>query len=184
MRDEMRVGDLVLFHHSNGTPPGVVGVARVARDAYVDHTAFDRKHEHHDPRSTPAAPVWVMVDLAFVERFAEIVSLERLKSERGLETMLLLRRGQRLSVMPVEGAHFERICALGRTTGASAARRDGEARSGSARRKTGKTGKTGGVGKAVAGAQPAGAGTSGKAGRTVGAGKRSAGGTTTRPSRR
>lgn len=114
IRDEMRLGDLVLFHHSNGDPSGIAGVARVVRESYTDHTAFDPKHEHHDPRSDRAAPAWVMVDLRFVERFPEVVSLERLKAERGLESMLLLRRGQRLSVMPVEGPHFERICALGR----------------------------------------------------------------------
>ncbi len=119
LRDEMSVGDLVLFHHSNGDPSGVAGIAKVVRGAYVDHTAFDRGHQHYDPKSSREDPAWVMVDLAFVERFPEIVALARLKAEPALAGMLLLRPGQRLSVMPVEGAHFERVCALGRSPAAA-----------------------------------------------------------------
>ena len=69
MRDEMKRGDLVLFYHSNAKPPGVAGVAKVAREAYPDHSALDPRSPYHDPKSTPESPIWMMVDLEFVEKF-------------------------------------------------------------------------------------------------------------------
>lgn len=114
MRDDMKVGDLVLFHHSGADPAGVVGVAKVVRTAHPDHTAWTPGHPHRDPKSTPDAPIWMMVDLAFVERFPAVVPLATLKADPSLKGMPLLQRGQRLSVMPVEAQHFKRVVALGR----------------------------------------------------------------------
>jgi predicted RNA-binding protein with PUA-like domain len=114
MRDEMRIGDLVLFYHSNATPPGVAGVARVSRAAYPDHTAWDRKDPHYDPKSTEAKPIWMMVDVSFEEAFPEVVALDTLKAAPELDGMLVTRRGQRLSVQPVAAEHFRFVRKLGR----------------------------------------------------------------------
>ncbi len=113
MRDEMAVGDLVLFYHSNASPPGVAGIAKVASAAYPDPTAFDPDSGYYDPKSDPDDPRWWLVDVGFVERFAEIVSLDALKhaAKPGteLDGMLVVRRGQRLSVQPVEKPHFAAV---------------------------------------------------------------------------
>lgn len=114
MRDDMKKGDLVLFYHSNATPPGVAGVAKVVRESYPDHSAWDAKSEYFDPKSTPETPVWMMVDVEFVERFAAVVALDELKAAPELEGMLVTQRGQRLSVQPVEAAHFRWVRAAGR----------------------------------------------------------------------
>src|SRR4029079_13769827 len=90
MRDEMRVGDGVLFYASNADPSGVTGVAEVAREAYPDPFAFAQGHVYFDPKSDPASPTWFAVDIRFVERFPEIVPLETLKATRGLEKMMVV----------------------------------------------------------------------------------------------
>lgn len=113
MRDAMEVGDRVLYYHSNAQPPGVVGLARVCRAAYPDHTAWDPRSEHFDPKSTAENPRWFMVDLEFVEKFPALVSLAELKANPKLAGMLVIRRGQRLSIQPVEPAHFEEVCRMG-----------------------------------------------------------------------
>ena len=112
MRDEMKVGDLVLFYHSNAKPTGVVGVARVCREGYPDDTAWDKKDKHYDPKSTREKPVWMMVDIEFERKFPRIVPLEELKASKQLEGMLVTRRGQRLSVQPVDKKHFDIVCKL------------------------------------------------------------------------
>ncbi len=109
MRDAMHVDDLVLFYHSNATPPGVAGVARVVREAYPDPTQHDAKSHYYDPKSTRDAPRWVMVDVGFVEQFGRVVSLDELKGDPALEGMAVTRKGQRLSVQPVEPAHFAHV---------------------------------------------------------------------------
>jgi predicted RNA-binding protein with PUA-like domain len=110
MRDEMKEDDLVLYYHSNASPPGVAGVARVSREAHTDPTQFDPKSKYHDPKSTPESPRWMMVEVAFVEKFPELVSLDALKAAEGvLDGMLVIKRGQRLSVQPVEKKHFARV---------------------------------------------------------------------------
>ena len=108
----MKVGDLVLFYHSSVEPPGVAGIARVVREAYPDHTQFDKKHDHYDPKSTPDRPRWTMVDVEHVEKFRELVTLAALKADPSFEGMLVVRRGMRLSVQPVERVHFARILKL------------------------------------------------------------------------
>ncbi|MEZ5421132.1 MAG: EVE domain-containing protein [Vicinamibacterales bacterium] len=92
MRDDMQVGDPVLFYASNADPSGVTGLARIARAGYPDHTAWTTGHTYYDPAARPSSPVWFMVDVAFVERFPAVVPLETLKSTRGLETMMVTRR--------------------------------------------------------------------------------------------
>lgn len=114
MRDEMAVGDGVLFYHSGAVPPGVAGLARVLRVGLADPTAFDPKSPYYDPRSDPAAPRWIMVEVGFVEKFPRFVSLPELRARPELAGLAVLARGQRISVQPVETEHYRRICALGR----------------------------------------------------------------------
>lgn len=114
MRDGMRVGDEVLFYHSNVAPPGVAGLARVHRTGVVDQTQFDEQSKYYDPTSKPDDPRWIMVDVSFVERFADVVSLDELRETPGLGEMLVLRKGQRLSVLPVTADEYKIVVKLGR----------------------------------------------------------------------
>ncbi len=114
MRDAMKPGDEVLFYHSNAEPSGVAGLAKVHGAPLPDPTQFDPKSDYHDPTSPKAEPRWVMVQVAFVEKFARVVPLEVLKADPKLVGMPLLQKGQRLSVQPVDAAHFKRVVALGR----------------------------------------------------------------------
>ncbi|PKN42551.1 MAG: EVE domain-containing protein [Deltaproteobacteria bacterium HGW-Deltaproteobacteria-18] len=113
MRDQMSLGDLILFYHSVKNP-GVVGIARVVRESYPDHTAFNPEDQHFDPRSTPENPLWFMVDVQFVEKFLHPVPLGSLRGVKGLEGMELLKKGSRLSVMPVTEEEFGIVARLGR----------------------------------------------------------------------
>jgi predicted RNA-binding protein with PUA-like domain len=108
----MGPGDLVLFYHSNADPPGVAGLARIAKSAYADATQFDPKSKYYDATSKKDDPRWLLVDVAFIERFDEVVPLERLKSDKRLEGMLVNQKGQRLSVQPVDKKHFKRVLSL------------------------------------------------------------------------
>ena len=112
MRNDMKVGDGVLFYHSNTKPVGVVGVAEVARESYPDHTAFDPEDEHFDPKSDPGNPRWFMVDVRFVRELPRCVTLNELKATPGLEEMKVVQRGQRLSVQPVMPEEWELVLAL------------------------------------------------------------------------
>lgn len=116
MRDGMKKGDLVLFYHSSADPTAVMGVARVVREAYPDPTAFDPKDSHFDSKSKRDAPTWMMVDLQAVERFASPVPLGELRGVKGLEKMVLLQKGSRLSVQPVTAREFEIVRKLGAPT--------------------------------------------------------------------
>jgi predicted RNA-binding protein with PUA-like domain len=113
LRDDVRVGDLVLFYHSNGKPPGVAGIAEVVRPGYPDFTAFDKKHDHFDPKSKPDSPTWYMVDLKAVEKFSHFVGLPELREKPELAEMALFRRN-RLSVTPVDNVEFAIIRKMGR----------------------------------------------------------------------
>lgn len=104
----MEVGDLVLFYHSQQTPPAVAGLARVLKKAYPDHFAWEPGHKYFDEKSSPDNPRWSMVDIEFVKKFAREVSLPEIKETRGLEDMVLVKRG-RLSVQPVKKAEFDRV---------------------------------------------------------------------------
>jgi predicted RNA-binding protein with PUA-like domain len=114
MRDEMKVGDKVLFYHSNAKPPGVAGVAEVVKEAYPDHTAFDKKSNYYDAKSKKDDPRWFMVDVGFVEKFADVVPLNLLKETAGLEEMMVIRRGMRLSIQPVTKKEFDIVVKIGR----------------------------------------------------------------------
>jgi len=117
MRDDMKVGDGVLFYASNAEPSGVTGVAEVAREGYPDPYAFREGHKYHDPKSDPASPTWYMVDLRFVEKFPAIVPLATLKETPGLEKMVVTQKGSRLSVQPVTKEEFAIVRRLGRKQG-------------------------------------------------------------------
>jgi len=112
MRDDMRVGDGVLFYHSNVKPPAVVGIAEVVREAYPDHTARDPLNKHHDPKATSENPIWQMVDIKLVKKFDRPLSIDELRSVPALKEMELLRKGSRLSVQPVRKAQWNRILKL------------------------------------------------------------------------
>jgi predicted RNA-binding protein with PUA-like domain len=112
MRDEMKRGDLVFFYHSSADPTAIVGTAEVARDGYPDHTAFDPKDSHYDPKSKKDEPTWYMVDLRAREKFPEPLTLADLRGVKGLEKMVLLQKGSRLSVQPVTADEWGIICRL------------------------------------------------------------------------
>jgi len=111
---QMRVGDSLIVYHSNAEPPGVVGIATVHAAATPDPTQFDKKSEYFDPKSTEASPRWFCPIVAFVEKLPTMVSLEELRQNTLLEGMELLRRGSRLSVIPVSEKHFRLIVAMSR----------------------------------------------------------------------
>ena len=112
MRD-MKLGDQILFYHSNANEIGVVGVMEVVSSPYPDATQFDKKSEYFDPKATQENPRWQLVDVGFKEKFPRIVSLEEMKKDPKLEGLILLQKGTRLSVIPVDAAHFKHILKLG-----------------------------------------------------------------------
>ncbi len=112
MRDQMNIGDLVLFYHSNCKPPHVAGVATVCKEGYVDHTAQDPDSKYFDVKATSDNPRWIMVDIKPIIELDQ-VSLPDMRANPGLEGMPLLMRGQRLSVQPVSEEHFRIICKMG-----------------------------------------------------------------------
>jgi predicted RNA-binding protein with PUA-like domain len=111
----MRVGDAVLFHHSSVQPPGVAGIARVARTGVVDETQFDPRSDYYDPRATRQQPIWDCVEVEWVEKLPHFVSMERMRADPRCADMMVLRRGMRLSVQPVTAAQYAAVVALGRT---------------------------------------------------------------------
>jgi predicted RNA-binding protein with PUA-like domain len=108
----MKKGDLVLFYHSNANPPGVMGVAKVDKEAYPDATAWDKRSKYYDEKSTREKPRWFMVDVRFVETFKRLVSLDEMKEAKGLEDMVVIKRG-RLSVQPVKQREFDIVRRMG-----------------------------------------------------------------------
>lgn len=109
MRDEMKRGDRVLFYHSSADPMAVVGTARVVREAYPDHTALDPDSKYFDPKSMSENPRWVMVDIQFESQFAVPLTLAELRKLPQLHDMMLLKKGQRLSIQPVTEEEFGTI---------------------------------------------------------------------------
>jgi predicted RNA-binding protein with PUA-like domain len=114
LRDDVQVGDDVLFYASNADPSGVTGLARVVRAGYPDPFAMKKGHAYYDSKSTIDNPIWFSVDIAFVERFLAPVPLQLLKRTKGLEKMLVNQKGNRLSVQPCTSREFEIVCRLGR----------------------------------------------------------------------
>ena len=115
LRDQMQVGDGVLFYASNAGPSGVTGLATIVRAGYPDHCAWTKGHKYFSNDSSETAPVWYMVDVGFVERFLATVSLEVLKATKGLESMMVTQKGSRLSVQPATKAEYDIVTRLGRT---------------------------------------------------------------------
>ncbi len=113
LRDEVKYGDLVLFYHSNASPPGVAGICRVCREPFPDHTAQDAHSKYYDPRATAKKPIWYMVEVEFVEKFPTYVSRTMLKSEPELNDMAILQKGSRLSITPLTEQEFEIIRRIG-----------------------------------------------------------------------
>ena len=109
MRDKMRVGDGVLYYHSNAKPPGIAGLAEVASEAYPDPTQFDPKDSHYDPKSDPDDPRWFLVDVKGVERIPDLISRDELREHPVLSKMGVLQKGSRLSVQPVTAAEWKAV---------------------------------------------------------------------------
>jgi predicted RNA-binding protein with PUA-like domain len=114
LRDQMKKGDEVFLYYSSTDVPGIVGVMEITKEGYPDPTAFDRKHDHYDADSDPQNPRWFMVDVKLKERFSRIITLTELRAHASKELagMVLLRPGNRLSVTPVEAAHWNFIRSL------------------------------------------------------------------------
>lgn len=112
MRDQMGVGDQVFFYHSNCKEPGIAGIMTITRGAYADPTAFDPETKYFDPKSDPANPRWLMVDVRLVRKLKRVITLTELRGHPELEDMVLLRRGNRLSITPVTPAQWELILSL------------------------------------------------------------------------
>jgi predicted RNA-binding protein with PUA-like domain len=112
MKDQMQVGDQVLFYHSNAEPPGVAGVAEVSHEASPDLSQFDKKSEYFEPKASKEKPMWFCVKVRFKERFKDVIPLEELRQQKALSKMPLLARGQRLSVQPVSKEEFDYVCKM------------------------------------------------------------------------
>jgi len=114
MRDQMQVGDPVLFYHSSADPSGVAGLARIKTTGVVDATQFEPSSKYYDPDSKRDAPRWICVDVELVEKLPRLVALSELRATPALDGMMLLQRGARLSVQPVSAAHYDVIVAIAR----------------------------------------------------------------------
>jgi predicted RNA-binding protein with PUA-like domain len=112
MRDDMKLGDQVFFYHSNCAEPGIVGIMEVVREGYADFSAFDPDDKHFDPKSDPAKPRWFMVDVKYRRTLARTITLQELKREEQLSDMPLVRRGNRLSIIPVTKQQWDFILAM------------------------------------------------------------------------
>lgn len=112
MRDQMKIGDQAFFYHSNCKEPGIVGIMEVVREGYPDHTAFDPESNYFDPKSDPAKPRWMMVDIKYVRHTERQISLAEIKEHEPLENMPLVRKGNRLSIMPVTEQEWHYILRL------------------------------------------------------------------------
>jgi len=112
LRDSMKVGDGVLFYHSNADPSGIVAIAEVVKAGYADHTAYDPKDKHFDPKSKRGTPTWYMVDIKHVRTLKRMLTLEQLHTIPELKSMVLLQKGSRLSVQPVTATEWEAIVKL------------------------------------------------------------------------
>ena len=113
LKNDIKVGDGVLFYHSSTSPLGVVGTAKVVREGYPDHTAWDPDSDHPDPKSTPERPLWYMVDLQADQRFGDTVTVDEMRAVPELGEMVVLKRGNRFSITPVTKEQFENVAQLG-----------------------------------------------------------------------
>ena len=109
MRDQMQIGDELLFYHSSCPRPGVVGVAKIVKTAYPDPSSWDKKSAYYDAKSSPENPRWLMVDVEFVEKFERVIELKELRENPKLNEMLILRKGNRLSITPLKKSEFDAV---------------------------------------------------------------------------
>ena len=112
MRDDMRIGDEIFFYHSNCKEPAIVGISKVCSKPYPDPIQFDKESRYFDPKSAQEEPRWILVDVEFVRKFKAPITLTELKTHKALEDMILTRRGNRLSIMPVGDKHWNYILGL------------------------------------------------------------------------
>ncbi|MDJ0938289.1 MAG: EVE domain-containing protein [Woeseiaceae bacterium] len=112
MRDDMKVGDKVFFYHSNCKEPGVVGIMKIASKPYPDPTQFDPDSKYYDSKSDPENPRWILVDVQYVKKLKRTITLAEIKAHPGLDDMILTRKGNRLSIMPVSDAHWDIILGM------------------------------------------------------------------------
>jgi predicted RNA-binding protein with PUA-like domain len=112
MRDAMKIGDEVFFYHSNCKEPGIVGIMKVASEPYPDPTQFDKKSNYYDPKSTRDNPRWCLVDVEFIRKLDRNITLSEIKATKGLDGLILTRKGNRLSVMPIEKKHWKKLLSL------------------------------------------------------------------------
>ena len=112
MRDDMRIGDEIFFYHSNCKEPAIVGISKVCSEPYPDPVQFDETSRYFDPKSSEDNPRWILVDVEFVRKFADPITLAELKTRPELEGMILTRRGNRLSIMPVTDEHWDVVVSL------------------------------------------------------------------------
>jgi predicted RNA-binding protein with PUA-like domain len=114
LRDQMKKGDKAFFYYSSCEVPGIAGIVEIVKEGYPDSTAFDRKHDHYDPESDPENPRWYMVDIKLERRLSRVITLDELRKQakNKLKDMVLLRPGNRLSVTPVDEAHWKFILSL------------------------------------------------------------------------
>jgi predicted RNA-binding protein with PUA-like domain len=112
MRDDMKVGDQAFFYHSSCQVPAIVGIVKIASKAYPDPSQFDRRSKYYDPKSSEEAPRWMLVDVAFKRKLARPIPLTELKAHPGLDDFLLTKRGNRLSIFPVDKKHWDLILGL------------------------------------------------------------------------
>ena len=115
MRDDMNVGDHILIYHSNAKPPGIAGIATVSKANQVDPTALNKKSEYYDPKATPENPRWYCVEVKFKAKFKHFVALNDIREQKALEKMLVVQKGQRLSIQPVKKSEFELLEKMGQS---------------------------------------------------------------------
>ena len=112
LREQIKKGDLGFFYHSSCTPPGIAGIIEVVREGYPDPSAFDPESKYYDPRSTAAKPNWFMVDVKLIEKFPRFITLAEIKQQPNLQNMLILRKGNRLSITSVTKQEWDVIVNL------------------------------------------------------------------------
>lgn len=113
IRDEIKSGDKAIFYHSNINPPSAVGICEIIKNGYPDFTAFDKKSEYYDPKSSRENPIWYMMDVKFIKRFKNPTTINDIKTNPKLKNMILLKKGNRLSVFPISKNEFEEIVRMG-----------------------------------------------------------------------
>jgi len=112
MRDDMKIGDMVLFYHSSCEVPGVAGLARVCKESHPDPSQFDSKSEYYDPKATKETPRWFMVEVEFVEKYDRVITLTEIKEKKELSQMPLVQKGSRLSINPVTEKEYKTILSM------------------------------------------------------------------------